>query len=402
MPAPQELTATDAHRPASVNFKSCRPFLIMWAIYLLLVGFGLKFAFFPSGLAERMDFRQLYTGAILARTAPSQLYNWENQKEVQDAVVSKAVGLLPYNHPPYEAVFLRPLSWLPYRRAFLATALLNVALLGACFFLCRDEFSHTGAFAQPRPGFQIFAFFPTTVAIFHGQDSVILLFCCCLAFYFAKREQRFLSGAMIALAIFKPQIACPVAGILAASYGISFVGGFASGIFLISLCSLAVVGREGLISSARVILQTGSVGTSLQIGTMGVFPYAMPNLRGLTWLMTWPFHNGRISLILTIMFSVITLVWNTRMILARRPTAALSFSIAIMCAVLVSFHLQLADLVVLLIPLGVMSASQSRPITIARASLFIAPPFLTMLGVNFLCLLASVVLLLAHGMMALE
>jgi hypothetical protein len=59
--------------------QSARPFLLVWAVFSLLVLAGAKFLLFPSGLAERMDFRQLYAAGYQVRTDPAHLYDYEHQ-----------------------------------------------------------------------------------------------------------------------------------------------------------------------------------------------------------------------------------------------------------------------------------------------------------------------------------
>jgi hypothetical protein len=138
---------------------SARPFLLVWVVFSLGVLAGAKFLLFPSGLAERMDFRQLYAAGYQARTDPANLYDYEQQKAVQDRLVSKAAGLLPFVRPAYEALLFLPLSYLPYRAAYLGFLALNLLSLLACFFACRSELSHAGTFAQPRAGLQMFIFY---------------------------------------------------------------------------------------------------------------------------------------------------------------------------------------------------------------------------------------------------
>ena len=53
--------------------QSARPFLLVWFVFSLAVLAGAKFLLFPSGLAERMDFRQLYAAGYQARTDPAHL-----------------------------------------------------------------------------------------------------------------------------------------------------------------------------------------------------------------------------------------------------------------------------------------------------------------------------------------
>ena len=37
------------------NLRSCRPFVLVWAIYSVGILMGAHFVLFPSGLTERMD-----------------------------------------------------------------------------------------------------------------------------------------------------------------------------------------------------------------------------------------------------------------------------------------------------------------------------------------------------------
>jgi hypothetical protein len=124
---------TPTSRTTSVVSSSTRPFLYVWASYSLLVLLGVKLLLFPSGYAERMDFRQLYAGAYLLRTDAAHLYDYERQKQTQDSVISPAEGLLPVIRPAYEALLFVPLSYLSYRVAYLVFVCCNLLLIGACF-----------------------------------------------------------------------------------------------------------------------------------------------------------------------------------------------------------------------------------------------------------------------------
>src|SRR6266851_6586206 len=205
---------TDTASPS--NLRSSRPFLLVWLIYSLGVLLGVYFLLFPSGLTERMDFRQLYAGGYLARTDPAHLYEYERQKEVQDALISKAEGLLPFIRPSYEAWLVAPLSRLPYRTAYLCFLCINLFLLLACSFAGRDIFSKRGIIAQPRPGLQLFAFFPVTIAILQGQDSIFFLLGLCVVYRVLKAGRVGLAGAVLGLLLFKVQVAIPVGLFLAA------------------------------------------------------------------------------------------------------------------------------------------------------------------------------------------
>src|ERR1700758_1097217 len=111
------------------NPRLSRPFLLVWSAYSVSMLLGVWFLLYPSGLAERMDFRTFYAGGYLARTDPASLYDYARQKQVQDALVSKADGLLPFVRPAYGALLFAPLSRLSYRNAYFCFVCVNLLLL---------------------------------------------------------------------------------------------------------------------------------------------------------------------------------------------------------------------------------------------------------------------------------
>src|SRR5579862_1052295 len=92
-----------------------RPFLIAWLCYsaVVILVLALRILLLPPGLTEWMDFRQLYAGGYLIRTDSTNLYDFENQKAVQNGLISNSEGFIPYNHPPYEALLFG--SYLTFR-----------------------------------------------------------------------------------------------------------------------------------------------------------------------------------------------------------------------------------------------------------------------------------------------
>jgi hypothetical protein len=381
------------------NPRSIRPFLLVWCLYGVAVLLGVCFFLFPSGMAERMDFRQLYAGAYLARTDPVNLYDYGRQKEVQDAFVSKVEGLLPFIRPAYEAWLFEPLSRLPYRAAYFCFLCFNLLLLGACFFLCRDVFSRPGIIAQPRPGLQLFVFFPVIVAILQGQDSILFLLGSCLVYRVLMSGRGFLAGATLGLLLFKPQIALPLALFLIARYGFSLFAGFAISGAIVSVASIALVTWKGFTELVQVLLLTGSVSVSRNIpaGSFGVFPFIMPNIRGLiTGLTDW-FLPGRIALALTILLSGCLVLWGILSLRGARLGLDAAFSLSTACAVLVSYYLHIHDLTLMQLPLGLMAGHKNSHISRSALVFYLAPQLLMLFAHKFLYLLALPVMMFVYG-----
>jgi len=381
------------------NLRSIRPFLLVWSVYCIAVLLGVWFLSFPSGLAERMDFRQLYAGGYLARTDPASLYDYARQKQVQDGFVGKAEGLLPFIRPAYEALLFAPLSRLSYRTAYFCFLCANISLLTACFFLCRDVFSRPGMIAQPKPGLQLFVFFPLTIAILQGQDSILFLLGVCLVYRLLRLNRGFLAGVALGLLLFKLQIALPLALFLIARYGFSFFAGFAMSGTIVTVGSVALVGWQEFLELGRVLLLTGSVSVSRNIpaGSWAVFPFIMPNLRGLiSGLAAW-FLPGKIVFALTIALSACIVLWGMRALRGTRLDFDIVFSLATASAVTVSYYLHIHDLTVMQIPLGLMSGTKNSYISKSTVLFYLAPPLVVMFAHDSQYLLALPLIMFLRG-----
>ncbi len=381
------------------NLRSIRPFLVVWSVYGIAVLLGVWFLSFPSGWAERMDFRQLYAGGYLARTDPASLYDYARQKQVQDGFIGKAEGLLPFIRPAYEALLFAPLSRLPYRTAYICFLCVNISLLIACFFLCRDVFSRQGIIAQPKPGLQLFVFFPITVAILQGQDSILFLLGVCLVYRLLRLNRGVLAGVALGLLLFKLQIALPLALFLIARYGFSFFAGFAMGGAIVTVVSVALVGWQEFLELGHVLLLTGSVSVSRNIpaGSWAVFPFIMPNLRGLiSGLAAW-FLPGKIVFALTIALSACIVLWGMRALRGTRLDFDIVFSLATASAVTVSYYLHIHDLTVMQIPLGLMSGTKNSYISKSTVLFYLAPPLVVMFAHDSQYLLALPLIMFLRG-----
>jgi hypothetical protein len=376
--------------------QSARPFLLVWAVFSLLVLAGAKFLLFPSGLAERMDFRQLYAAGYQVRTDPAHLYDYEQQKAVQDRLVSQAAGLLPFIRPAYEALLFLPLSYLPYRAAYLCFLSVNLLCLLLSFFVCRPELSHAGRFAQPRAGLQIFLFYPVLVAIVQGQDSVLMLLGLCLAYRCLKSGPGLAAGMLLGLVMFKPQIAIPLAAFLLLRYpSFALFTGLAAGVAGTVLLSIGVSGYSFLPSFGRALKLTAAA-TLAPDGqpVLGVAPGAMPNLKGLISGITLNRLPASVTFLLTLVLSVAIALVVLRRLRAARPPLEVSFSAALTAALLLSYYLHLQDLALLLLPLGFMAGRERQNFTVASRLLYIAPPFVVMLGHDLIFLLSVPLLFL--------
>jgi len=115
------------------------------------------------------------------------------------------------DHPAYENILFLPLSYLPYRAAFLVFALVNFAVLGLCSWLLQPTFRVLSQRWKFFPMLLFLSFFPITRAITQGQDSVFLLALLVGALVLFESEREFSAGLLTGAGFFKFQIVIPIA-----------------------------------------------------------------------------------------------------------------------------------------------------------------------------------------------
>jgi hypothetical protein len=164
------------------------------------------FVFLPIGLRGDADFSMYYTAGAMVRTGHShQLYHYQLQLQFERAHVSQTPA--PYTHLPYEALPFVPLSLLSYRAAYITFLFFQLALAILAYALIREP-------AQSRwlPAALFIAYFPVAATIADGQDSIVLLVIAASAWRSYSRKQDWLSGALLALGLFRFNIVLPIAG----------------------------------------------------------------------------------------------------------------------------------------------------------------------------------------------
>jgi hypothetical protein len=367
--------------PGSQARKDSAPFLIGWCIFLLLaLGAGLT-----SSARGGFDFRSFYAAGCILRTQPSRLYDLALQQQVQTAAISKGDYPIPLLHPPYEALLYAPFTLLSYPRAYIAYLCFNMLLLLAVFFVARPMFSSTIQTWQPRPGLMIFTFYPVFAAIIQGQNSILLVLIVCLAWRELKAGRDLTAGLLLALGLFKFQIVLPLALLLAVRWGWRFAAGFAASSAAVAALSFALIGKAGVRGLARTIAAgslAGDRSADMQ-RIMAIHPLAMPNLFGLVSALAGRWLSARSVFAIVALLSAATLLYTARL-LRDATTSDRALALAVVCAILVSYHLYIHDLSLLLVPLALLVR-----IAWLRTAIYILAPLIVFgYGANGLFLLA--------------
>jgi hypothetical protein len=342
-----------------------------------------------EAVAGAPDFRIFYTAGLMLRRGQGQsLYKDELQAQTQQEVAPKAFtdqGLLPYNHPPFEAILYVGLTYIPYLRAYFCWMLLNVGLLAATVYIARPWLP-TLCESFPELLFLTpLAFFPAAYALMQGQDSVLLLALYVLAYAAFRRRQDLRAGVCLGLGLFKFHLVLPFAFVLLlgrrwrALCGLLLTAAFDVAI------SWALVGwREFLYYPRYAWL------INRQQPTRVIVPRNMPNLRGL--FTGWPGLAPAPPWLAVLLFaaSLGLLIWASRQWkpgdLENTHAWNTGFSIVVLATFLVGYHSYNQDMSILLLPVLLTldrvlqgnSHEQDTRLRVALGLMFFSPLYLVL------------------------
>ena len=188
----------------------------------------------------------------------------------------------------------------------------------------------------------IFAcFLPVTMTLIEGQNSILLLMAMILVLVKLDHGDEFHAGLILGLASIKFQYVIPVAALFLIWRRWKFVSGVAVSSLALVAISVWLTGITGFLSYLRLL---GSMSShfSVQTGTvLGIRPELMPNLRGLVYAGGGP---SLISTAVTLILSMASLLWTA--------TRRASFPLALLAALLVSYHETFTDATLLILPVG--------------------------------------------------
>lgn len=374
-----------------------RPFIVAAATFLFLLQLAILYLGVPLALSGRADFRQLYTAGYMVRSGHArEIYDYDSERRFQNAVVSPEDVALPFDHLAYEALLLAPFSMLEYRAAYIAVLIVNLLLLALSLRLLSPKIAGLAQLWSWLPVAMFACFLPVAIALIQGQDSILLLTLMAAACVLLDRGHESIAGAFVGLALFKLQFAIPIALLFFVWRRWRFAAGFAlAGTFVLAL-SLWMAGVGGFAAYAHALVSMSArLSTAADQYRYGIYPAQMPNLRGLTYAALY--FSPRSVQVITALCSVLVLLYAS----FKRP----SFSLAIVVALLVSYHGLIHDMSLLVIPAGRMFAAglAGRPGNTKRmialaVTLLVAPAVLFQTG-GFYCLLA---LPLLGGLTAIE
>jgi len=319
------------------------------AIYLASSFLLNVFVFWQSWSGIRIglpDFTIFYTASqIIHEGRGADLYEEHLQEQVQRSFspigFTKRDSVLPYNHPPFEALLFVPLARFSYVTAYFIWLFVNVALVVSLTLVLRSSFPVLGKEPLALWLLASFAFFPIFLAIMQGQDSVWLLFCYCMAYSAFCSDRRFRMGVWLALGLCKFQLILPFVLAMSFSVGRKFINGFLAVAGALFFIGVGVVGVQGWLKYPAYLWSYEghqSYGWKLALGDPA-------NLRGLVDIMLVG-GSGWLKVFLLVLVSgiVLAVAMVTWRGLTTSKDAELAFAVSLLGTILVSYHLYIHDL----------------------------------------------------------
>ncbi len=299
------------------------------------------------------DFAIYYcAGSIVRQGLGHQLYDETTQFRVQQEFAPEVPirrGALPYTHPPIEALFFAPLSYLSYAQAFVLWDVLSIAMLVALPFLVRPCLPQLQYYSPLLWILASLAFFPIFFALVQGQDAILLLFVYAMAFVSLKNQWPALAGGFLALGLFKFHLVLPFVFLLLVQRRRKILFGFVPVAIALALVSAFIVGVNGLISYPRYVLHLEQI-----MGRGAIVPADMPNLRGILDVLPVPGSYKTPLPLIAALALLVFAAWKCRRA-DHEDSSNLKFSLAMVATVLVSYHAMGYDLSMLLLPVFLMS-----------------------------------------------
>lgn len=346
-------SSANSTEPTDQSHHSAWPFLI--GCCLLLAAMEVLIFLYTRNPHHWSDFRSYYVAEFMMRTQPSNLYNIVEEARLQNLLVAPGF-LIPFLHLPYEALVFSPLSLLPFHAAYFTSIALNTIFIVATFFAARPLFSQKISYLQPWPGLLLLIYPGIAVSICWGQDSVLVLLLCCLAWQQMRRGKDLSAGCLMALALCKFQLALPIAIVMAARKGWRFSTGFlVTGLALIALC-FGIVGKAGMARLFHLLSRASLVNDNSPQSqrATSIHPTMMPNLEGLLHAAGTRFMPAHASFMIVAVASLCVLLWS--MYGARRAKHDdIAFAMAVLCSILVSYHFYPYDLVLIVLPIALLA-----------------------------------------------
>jgi alpha-1,2-mannosyltransferase len=339
--------------------------LALLGAYAILALLTVQKAGGPDPYVRKTDFLAALTGgAILRGGAPAALYDEATQTAVQ-ARLLRDVGrepllLLPFNHPPPEALFVAFFggAGLGAPAIFAAWTLCSIAALGLALVALHRAWPVPGA-AGALLTLAALSFFPVTGALLLGQNTALVLLGWAAGSGALRRHADGWAGVALALAVIKPQTVPVLLLALLLMRRWRALLAWTATVTGAAVLLMPFLGADWPLRYLGFVLHTAS-----GPATAAIDPATMQNWRGLfaRLLADTPPATVLTSLATVLSLALVCGIWLRAPRLARGPLPAdraawdWRWAITLLVALLVNPHLQPHDLALALVPGWILAA----------------------------------------------
>jgi hypothetical protein len=384
-PDRSELVTPDFHK---TSIQIDRRVLIGFMAVMFVMNAVLLFIPWKEIMAGKNDFPVFYSNATMVREGRAAgLYDFTEENSFVRRVSD--VTRPPNNHLPYELLLFVPLTYVSFDTAYILWTVLSLGMLVGTAILLRSFYDGRSGF--PIVLLTILGFFPVWYCLLQGQDSILLLFLFALSFWFWRRGNDDMAGFVIALGLFRPQIAVPFVLIVLLAGKWKFIRGFVPGAIIAVLLSVWVVGLNGMADYVHILLSQGTQRSARVLSDQWtVRPGLMATWRGFLWvcLPEWIPTNVRSLLLLVGTFT--GLAYAARKMYNPKDLDAfnVAFATSVATILLVSFHSFLNDFSLMILPLLIYAPVVAHPRSVGKKKAY------WMVTLGFLFFLTPLYLLL--------
>jgi len=347
------------------------------------------------------DFSAFYSGARIVRDGSGpDLYDYETQEKLQKQLYATAesrTGPAPYYHPPFEILAFLPLTYMPYPRAYWCWVIINLIILLAVPMLLLPHLMNLRPVYSINVVLSFFGFFPNFIAVYQGQDSIVLLLLFASAFISLKRGRPFWAGVLLGLGLFRFQLVAPFMLLFLIKRQWKVIQGFSAAALVVGTISVFITGWQGSIRYLYFLWEINQnlTDTAHQV-RFALYPRAMTSLRGLLFTLSAGHLSDAVITIISLLGSLLILLWLYVYLRKRISTAAdidMEFSMGIVVVLLVGFHVHLHDWSLLMLPILLVSnrlAALNPPLGLelwtlrfTTLLLLMTPVYVVLIGLEF-------------------
>jgi hypothetical protein len=261
----------------------------------------------------------------------------------------------PFAYPPFMALVLMPLGWLPMAPAFALMTLINAGLLSLTLYLLVRRLALRKEQAVWL-ALTTFCNFGVHIVFLQGQTSIIML-SCFTAFMFAALDGKPLAaGFWSAFLLFKPQLlAVPMIVLVCQRLWRALLVAMS---LLAAFCAVSIllVGVPGIVEYLQLLKFYGTSESGF-----GSYPRYMHNLRALVQYLIPFSHVPSVWLALVIPITGLTM-WLNATAHQQAGKAALLWTANFIAAMLITPHLYPHDLALMIVPSAFILKNCPTPI----------------------------------------